>query len=147
MVKYANAIQLLSQTLPTDTIVTLGAGNYTHFVLRHHVFHCADSLLAPVCAPMGYSVPAAIAAAMEAPQREVGGGRGARTAQQLRLGAADAGAAGGDQVASHFAARILDERGLVLVEQDAIHAAAINRIESFHGDRGQAGAAAECIGA
>jgi len=67
----ANAVELLSQTLPTDTIVTLGAGNYTHFVLRHHVFHCADSLLAPVCAPMGYSVPAAIAAAMEAPQREV----------------------------------------------------------------------------
>ena len=67
----ANAVELLSQAVPADTIVTLGAGNYTHFVLRHHVFHAADSLLAPVCAPMGYSVPAAIAAAMEAPRREV----------------------------------------------------------------------------
>lgn len=67
----ANAVELLSQALPADSIVTLGAGNYTHFVLRHHVFRTADSLLAPVCAPMGYSVPAAIAAAMEAPQREI----------------------------------------------------------------------------
>lgn len=67
----ANAVELLNQALPADTIITLGAGNYTHFVLRHHVFQTANSLLAPVCAPMGYSVPAAIAAAMEAPDREV----------------------------------------------------------------------------
>ena len=65
------AVQALSKVLPDATISTLGAGNYTHFVLRHHLFRPADSLLAPICAPMGYSVPAAIAAAMEAPGREV----------------------------------------------------------------------------
>lgn len=65
------AVQALSRVLPPSTICTLGAGNYTHFVLRHHLLRPADTLLAPVCAPMGYSVPAAIAAAMEAPEREV----------------------------------------------------------------------------
>jgi acetolactate synthase-1/2/3 large subunit len=66
-----HAIERLSRELPPDSVVTLGAGNYTHFVLRHHELRVAATLLAPVCAPMGYSVPAGIAAALEAPEREV----------------------------------------------------------------------------
>ncbi len=66
-----SAVQMLQEMLPAGAIITLGAGNYTHFVLRHHAFQTPNSLLAPICAPMGYSVPAAIAAALEAPGREV----------------------------------------------------------------------------
>ncbi|NML34186.1 thiamine pyrophosphate-binding protein [Paraburkholderia sp. G-4-1-8] len=67
----ASAVSALAQRLPERTIVTLGAGNYTHFVLRHHPFHELNTLLAPVCAPMGYSIPAAISAAMQCPAQEV----------------------------------------------------------------------------
>lgn len=67
----AQAVMALSQTLPADMVCSLGGGNYTHFVLRHHRFRPGDMLLAPICAPMGYSVPAAIAAAIAQPQREV----------------------------------------------------------------------------
>ncbi|WP_126282998.1 thiamine pyrophosphate-dependent enzyme [Burkholderia stagnalis] len=66
-----SAVSALAQRLPDHTVVTLGAGNYTHFVLRHHPFRELDTLLAPICAPMGYSIPAAIAAALQCPAREV----------------------------------------------------------------------------
>ena len=67
----AQAVMALSQSLPGGMVCSLGGGNYTHFVLRHHRFRPGDVLLAPICAPMGYSVPAAIAAAIADPQREV----------------------------------------------------------------------------
>jgi acetolactate synthase-1/2/3 large subunit len=67
----AVAVEMISEFLPADAVITLGAGNYTHFALRHHQYRAAISLLAPICAPMGYSIPAAIAAALEAPDRDV----------------------------------------------------------------------------
>jgi len=65
------AVEMISEFLPADAVITLGAGNYTHFALRHHQYRTANSLLAPICAPMGYSIPAAIAVALEAPDRHV----------------------------------------------------------------------------
>ena len=55
----------------------------------------------------------------------------------------NAGDAVGDRVGSDYAPRVLNERGLALVEQDPIHTA-IEAIEGIHRDCGQAGAAREC---
>ncbi|MDE0757682.1 MAG: thiamine pyrophosphate-binding protein [Pseudomonadales bacterium] len=66
-----NGVKALQSVLPDKAIICVGAGNYTHFVLRHHKFEAQGTLLAPLSAPMGYSVPAAVAAAMENPQQEV----------------------------------------------------------------------------
>tara|TARA_B100001123_G_C15300754_1_gene1020947 strand:- start:532 stop:2196 length:1665 start_codon:yes stop_codon:yes gene_type:complete len=65
------AIKDISDIVSNNTIVTAGAGNYTHFVLRHHVFKKLNTLLAPINAPMGYSVPSAIAAAIINRAKEV----------------------------------------------------------------------------
>ena len=54
----------------------------------------------------------------------------------------DAGDAVGDRVASGYAPRVLDERGLALVEQDSIHIA-IDGIARIHRDCRQAGAVIE----
>ncbi len=67
----ANAVIALQKELPGDAVVTMGAGNYTHFVLRHHRFTQFGTLFASLCAPMGHSVPAAISIAMEQPETEV----------------------------------------------------------------------------
>lgn len=66
-----DAVRAMSDLLPPDAVITLGAGNYTHFVLRHHIFHAPNTLLGPINAPMGSSVPAAIAAAQNDPSRDV----------------------------------------------------------------------------
>lgn len=66
-----DAVAAMSEQLPRDAVITLGAGNYTHFVLRHHIFREPNTLLGPINAPMGSSVPAAIAAAQHYPNREV----------------------------------------------------------------------------
>ena len=65
------AVAAMSDLVPPDTVVTMGAGNYTHFVLRHHRYRRAHTLLGPINAPMGSSVPAGIAAAQIYPDREV----------------------------------------------------------------------------
>lgn len=67
----ANAVQALQEVLPEKAIICGGAGNYTHFVLRHHRFGAQGTLLAPLSGPMGYSVPAGISAAMQYPEQEV----------------------------------------------------------------------------
>ncbi len=61
----------LNETLPHDTIVCSGAGNYTGWVHRHWVFRTFRSQLAPTSGAMGYGVPAAIAAKLACPERTV----------------------------------------------------------------------------
>ena len=61
----------LHQALPPDAIVCNGAGNYAawlHRFYRHRRFH---TQLAPTSGAMGFGVPAAIAAKIVAPGREV----------------------------------------------------------------------------
>jgi acetolactate synthase I/II/III large subunit len=64
------AVAALSKALPDDVIVCGGAGNYTHFFLRHHNYKATGTLLAPLSGPMGYSIPSAISAAMARPGSE-----------------------------------------------------------------------------
>lgn len=59
------------RALPSDTIVTNGAGNYATWLHRFHRYTTFRSQLAPISGAMGYGVPAAIAAKLTCPQRTV----------------------------------------------------------------------------
>jgi acetolactate synthase-1/2/3 large subunit len=67
----AKVVALLRDTLPADTVVTNGAGNYTGWVQRYWQYGGFRSQLAPTNGAMGYSVPAAIAAKLALPGRTV----------------------------------------------------------------------------
>ena len=70
-VDLARVVSYLSETLPADSIVTNGAGNYTVWVHRYYRYRSAKTQLAPVSGAMGYGLPAAIAAKIRFPERNV----------------------------------------------------------------------------
>jgi acetolactate synthase I/II/III large subunit len=59
----------LRDTLPADTIVSNGAGNYTLWVQRFWRYRGIRTQLAPTSGTMGYGLPAAIAAKLVHPER------------------------------------------------------------------------------
>ena len=61
----------LRATLPEDTIVTNGAGNYAGWVHRFYQYTGFRTQLAPTSGAMGYGVPSAIAAKAVHPDRTV----------------------------------------------------------------------------
>ena len=61
----------LNDVLPDDAIITNGAGNYTVWVHRFYRYRKPATELAPTNGAMGYGLPAAIAAKLYAPQRDV----------------------------------------------------------------------------
>jgi acetolactate synthase-1/2/3 large subunit len=61
----------LSDHLNDEAIVTNGAGNYTVWVHRYFRYRRFGSQLAPISGAMGYGVPAAIAAKLRYPNRQV----------------------------------------------------------------------------
>ena len=61
----------LNQHLRDDAIVANGAGNYTVWVHRYFQYRRPRTELAPTSGSMGYGVPAAIAAKLRHPEREV----------------------------------------------------------------------------
>lgn len=67
----ARAVVRIRDRMPRDTIVTSGAGNYTGWVHKYWPFETWRSQLAPTSGSMGYGVPAAVAAKLAAPEREV----------------------------------------------------------------------------
>jgi acetolactate synthase-1/2/3 large subunit len=68
---YGEVIAWLSQNLPEDAIVTNGAGNFASWLHRHFQYKGWRTQLAPTSGSMGYSVPAAVAAKIAAPDRTV----------------------------------------------------------------------------
>jgi acetolactate synthase I/II/III large subunit len=70
-VNLAEVITWLRTRLPTDSILTNGAGNYTSWVHRYYAHRQLHSQLAPISGAMGYGVPAAIAAKLVHPERTV----------------------------------------------------------------------------
>ena len=70
-VKLEQVMATLRETLPRDAIVTNGAGNYAGFVNRYYLYGPYRSQLAPTSGSMGYGVPAAVAAQLAAPGRQV----------------------------------------------------------------------------
>ncbi len=67
----ARVVAWLRDRLPADAIVTNGAGNYTGWVHRYHRYRRYGTQLAPTSGAMGYGVPAAIAAKLRHPARDV----------------------------------------------------------------------------
>lgn len=61
----------LRASLPPTSIVTNGAGNYAAWLHRFFAHDAFGTQLAPGSGAMGYAVPAAIAAKLEHPEREV----------------------------------------------------------------------------
>ncbi|HFD16044.1 MAG TPA: thiamine pyrophosphate-binding protein, partial [Rhodospirillales bacterium] len=64
-------VQHLDSLLPEDAIVTNGAGNYAGWVHRFFRFKRYGTQLAPRSGSMGYALPAAVAAKVLHPAREV----------------------------------------------------------------------------
>jgi acetolactate synthase-1/2/3 large subunit len=70
-VRMSDVMSVVSNTMPDDTIITNGAGNYTVWVHRFHRYRQFRTQLAPISGSMGYGLPAAIAAARIHPDRPV----------------------------------------------------------------------------
>ena len=83
----AQVILSLRNTLESDAVLTNGAGNYSAWAHRYYRFTTPRSQLAPTSGAMGYGVPAAIAAKLAHPERQViclaGDGCFLMTAQEL----------------------------------------------------------------
>ncbi|GMG86786.1 thiamine pyrophosphate-binding protein [Biformimicrobium ophioploci] len=69
--QYGELVQHLCEQLPEDAIICNGAGNYTVWVHRYYRYRAAHSQLAPISGSMGYGLPAAIAAKLRHPDRDV----------------------------------------------------------------------------
>lgn len=66
-----SVISHLNRVLPDDAILTNGAGNYAAWLHRYYRYKTWRTQLAPTSGSMGYGLPAAIAAKLEAPDRDV----------------------------------------------------------------------------
>ena len=64
-------VQFMRDTLPADTIICNGAGNFAGWWHRYWRYEGFPTQLAPTCGAMGYGVPAAVAAALRHPERTV----------------------------------------------------------------------------
>ena len=62
---------LLRDNLPSDVVITNGAGNYTAWAHRYFRYQNFGSQVAPTSGAMGYGLPAAIAAKLACPARPV----------------------------------------------------------------------------
>ncbi|MDH4608439.1 thiamine pyrophosphate-binding protein [Pseudomonas sp. BN102] len=70
-VQMAEIIAWLRERLPTDAILTNGAGNYAVWLQRFYQFRTFRTQLGPTNGSMGYGVPAAVAAKLTCPDRIV----------------------------------------------------------------------------
>ncbi len=64
-------VAAMRAALPGDTIICNGAGNYSGWWHRYWAYRANDCQLAPTAGAMGYGVPAATAAALRHPGRQV----------------------------------------------------------------------------
>jgi acetolactate synthase-1/2/3 large subunit len=64
-------MQHLRERLAQNAIVCNGAGNYSVWVHRFYEYRGARTELAPTSGAMGYGLPAAVAAALRHPDREI----------------------------------------------------------------------------
>ncbi|MDX2235584.1 MAG: thiamine pyrophosphate-binding protein [Hyphomonadaceae bacterium] len=70
-VNLGEVVAHLAKVAPADAIVTNGAGNYAAWLHRFYRHRAFRTQLAPTSGAMGYGVPAAIAAKLAHPGREV----------------------------------------------------------------------------
>lgn len=67
----SQVIRFLAERLPDDAIVTNGAGNYSIWLHRFYRYRKLGTQIAPKSGVMGYGLPAAIAAKLRHPGRDV----------------------------------------------------------------------------
>ncbi len=67
----AKVILAMREQLGPDAVITNGAGNYSAWAHRYYRFRQPRTQLAPTSGAMGYGVPAAVAAALRHPERQV----------------------------------------------------------------------------
>jgi acetolactate synthase-1/2/3 large subunit len=87
----AEVVRCVARLAPDNTVITNGAGNHTGWLHRYLSYrglqHVGRTQLAPTSGAMGYGLPAAVAAALLAPQRCVvhwaGDGDLLMTAQEM----------------------------------------------------------------
>ena len=70
-VDMATVMKWLQERLKPDAILTNGAGNFAFWPNKHFCFGPGHRLLAPQSGAMGYGLPAAIAASLAFPNRQV----------------------------------------------------------------------------
>jgi acetolactate synthase-1/2/3 large subunit len=70
-VRLEDVVSTVSALLPAPGLVTNGAGNYSQWVHRYFQYKRFRSGLAPTSGSMGYGLPAAVAAKLEAPDAPV----------------------------------------------------------------------------
>jgi acetolactate synthase-1/2/3 large subunit len=70
-VDLAQVVAHLNEVLPDDAVIANGAGNYTVWVHRFYRYRRPATELAPTNGAMGYGFPAAIAAKLRNPERQV----------------------------------------------------------------------------
>lgn len=71
LLKMEQVITHLNDVLPDDAILTNGAGNYSAWLHRYYRYRGWRTQLAPTSGSMGYGLPAAIAAKLQHPDRDV----------------------------------------------------------------------------
>ncbi|WP_373488163.1 thiamine pyrophosphate-binding protein [Blastomonas sp.] len=64
-------VRAMRNALPADTIICNGAGNFAGWWHRYWPYGAHPSQLAPTAGAMGYGVPAAVAASLRYPDRQV----------------------------------------------------------------------------
>ena len=64
-------VAAMRAALPADTIICNGAGNYSGWWHRYWPYAAPGTQLAPTAGAMGYGLPAAVAAALRHPERQV----------------------------------------------------------------------------
>ena len=69
--KMEDVVVHLDEVLPEDAIVTNGAGNYSVWMHRYFTHKVWRTQLGPTSGSMGYGLPAAVAAKLRYPDREV----------------------------------------------------------------------------
>jgi acetolactate synthase-1/2/3 large subunit len=67
----SRVVAAMNQVLPEDTILTNDAGNFATFLHRYRRYDRPGTQLAPTNGAMGYGVPAAVAAKLATPARQV----------------------------------------------------------------------------
>ena len=72
-VDFGHVVAALGRHLPTDGIVTMDAGNFGSWLHRHFRFRSSQRLVGAVSGAMGLGTPAAVAAALRYPARQVVG--------------------------------------------------------------------------
>jgi acetolactate synthase-1/2/3 large subunit len=87
----AEVVRAIDRHVPAEAVFTNGAGNFAGWLHRFHRYaglrHAGRTQLAPTSGAMGYGLPAAVAAALLAPERTVvniaGDGDFLMTAQEM----------------------------------------------------------------